>query len=163
LTSVKLSWVTLDRIVSKEALSDEAIRRQLEQNARPLRSHTASMGDEDLLVKLRGLGVDADREKLAKLCEGALPAATALHEHLTGPVAGNPHRLGKPLEAPCDDVWTTRRGDYRALYSIDDRRQPSLSWRLPTAVTPTSHGDVQPHPAAVSRPIGTPARSRSAR
>ena len=52
MTSVKLSWVTLDRIVSKEALSDEAIRRQLEQNARPLRSHTASMGDEDLRVKL---------------------------------------------------------------------------------------------------------------
>jgi mRNA interferase RelE/StbE len=29
---------------------------------------------------------------------------------------------GKPLEAPFDDVWTTRRGDYRALYSIDDRK-----------------------------------------
>jgi mRNA interferase RelE/StbE len=46
-----------------------------------------------------------------------------MHEHLTGPVAGNRHRLGKPLEAPFDDVWTTRRGDYRALYSIDDRRR----------------------------------------
>ena len=31
-------------------------------------------------------------------------------------------RLGKPMEAPFDDVWTTRRGDYRALYSIDDRK-----------------------------------------
>jgi len=29
LTGVKMSWVTLDRIVSQEALSDEAIRRQL--------------------------------------------------------------------------------------------------------------------------------------
>jgi mRNA interferase RelE/StbE len=48
--------------------------------------------------------------------------ATALHEHRTGPVAGNPHRLGKPLEAPLDNVWTTRRGDYRAMYSIDDRK-----------------------------------------
>ena len=82
LTSVKLSWVTLDRIVSKEALSDEAVRRQLEQNARPLRSHTASMGDEDLLAKLRGLGVDADREKLAKLCEGALSAEEVVGERL---------------------------------------------------------------------------------
>ena len=61
----------------------------------------------------------AARRGLARL---PLPAATALHEHLTGPVAGNPHRLGKPLEAPFDDVWTTRRGDYRALYSIDDRK-----------------------------------------
>lgn len=31
-----MSWVALDRIVSEEALSDEAIRRELEQNARPL-------------------------------------------------------------------------------------------------------------------------------
>jgi mRNA interferase RelE/StbE len=62
----------------------------------------------------------AARRGLARL---PLPAATALHEHLTGPVAGNPHRLGTPLEAPFDDVWTTRRGDYRALYSIDDRKR----------------------------------------
>jgi mRNA interferase RelE/StbE len=62
----------------------------------------------------------AARRGLARL---PLPAATALHEHLTGPVAGNPYRLGKPLEAPFDDVWSTRRGDYRALYSIDDRKR----------------------------------------
>ena len=79
---MKLSWVALDRIVSQEALSDEAIRRQLEQNARPVRSHTRSMGDEDLLAKLRGLGVDADREKLAKLCEGALSAEEVVSERL---------------------------------------------------------------------------------
>lgn len=49
-----------------------------------------------------------------------LSAAAALYEHLTGPVAQNPRRLGKPLEVPFDGVWTTRRGDYRALYVIDD-------------------------------------------
>src|SRR5229473_1781364 len=65
--------------------------------------------------------------------------------------SGYVHRDAKAWALPLH-----RAGDYRALYSIDDRRQPSLSWRLPTAVTPTSHGDVQPHPAAVSRPIGTP-------
>ena len=56
----------------------------------------------------------AARRGLARL---PLPAATALYEHLTGPVADNPRRLGKPLEAPFDDVWTTRRGDYRASLS----------------------------------------------
>ena len=35
----------------------------------------------------------AARRGLARL---PLSAATAPHEHLTGPVAGNPHRLGKP-------------------------------------------------------------------
>jgi mRNA interferase RelE/StbE len=39
----------------------------------------------------------AARRGLAKL---PLAAATALFEHLTGPVAGNPFRLGKPLDAP---------------------------------------------------------------
>jgi mRNA interferase RelE/StbE len=59
----------------------------------------------------------AARRGLAKL---PLAAATALFEHLTGPVAGNPFRLGKPLDSPFDDVWSTRRGEYRALYTIDN-------------------------------------------
>jgi mRNA interferase RelE/StbE len=36
----------------------------------------------------------AARRRLSKL---PLSAAAALQEHLTGPVAGNPHRLGTPL------------------------------------------------------------------
>ncbi|MTD52855.1 type II toxin-antitoxin system RelE family toxin [Amycolatopsis pithecellobii] len=62
----------------------------------------------------------AARRRLAKL---PLSAATALYEHLIGPVAGNPYRLGKPLDEPFNEVWTTRRGDYRALYSIDDHER----------------------------------------
>jgi mRNA-degrading endonuclease RelE of RelBE toxin-antitoxin system len=30
-------------------------------------------------------------------------------------------RLGKPLDAPFDEVLSTRRGDYRALYTVDDQ------------------------------------------
>ena len=46
--------------------------------------------------------------------------ATALFEHLTGPVAENPHRLGKQLDAPLDNLWSTRCGEYRAIYAIDE-------------------------------------------
>ena len=60
----------------------------------------------------------AARRRLGKL---PLSAATALYEHLVGPVAANPHRLGKPLEVPFEDVLSTRRGEYRALYTVDDR------------------------------------------
>jgi mRNA-degrading endonuclease RelE of RelBE toxin-antitoxin system len=49
-----------------------------------------------------------------------LSAATAMFEHLTGPVAENPQRLGKQLDSPLDDLWSTRRGEYRAIYAIDD-------------------------------------------
>ena len=52
-----------------------------------------------------------------------LRPAAALFEHLTGPVAGNPYRLGKPLDPPFDELRSTRRGDYRALYTIDEHQQ----------------------------------------
>ena len=51
-----------------------------------------------------------------------LSAATAMFEHLTGPVAENPRRLGKQLDSPLDDLWSTRRGAYRAIYAIDDEQ-----------------------------------------
>jgi len=44
-----------------------------------------------------------------------LPAAAALYEHLTGPVAVSPRRLGKQPGPPLGGVWVTRRGEYRAL------------------------------------------------
>ena len=60
-----MSWVELNRIVSEEIVRDDDIRRRLAASGRPLRSHATGMSDDDLLAKLRGLGVDADREKLA--------------------------------------------------------------------------------------------------
>ena len=51
-----------------------------------------------------------------------LSVATAMFEHLTGPVAENPRRLGKQLDSPLDDLWSTRRGEYRAIYVIDDEQ-----------------------------------------
>jgi mRNA interferase RelE/StbE len=62
----------------------------------------------------------AARRGLDKL---PLPAAIALYEHLIGPVAGNPYRLGKPLDAPFEELRSTRRGEYRALYTIDERQR----------------------------------------
>jgi mRNA interferase RelE/StbE len=58
--------------------------------------------------------------RTSRLDKLPLSAATALYEHLTGPVAANPHRLGKPLDEPFEEVLSTRRGDYRALYTVDD-------------------------------------------
>jgi mRNA interferase RelE/StbE len=52
----------------------------------------------------------AARRRLSKL---PLPAATALFEHLTGPVAENPYRLSKPLDTPFDQVRSVRRDAYR--------------------------------------------------
>src|SRR6266705_776725 len=58
--SMKMSWVTLDRICAEEMLSDE-----------------------EILDKLRGFGLDLDRRSLERLCEGALSA-----EEVAGPLIG---------------------------------------------------------------------------
>lgn len=46
--------------------------------------------------------------------------ATAIAAQAEGPIAENPHRLGKELDPPYEGVWSARRGPYRILYTIDD-------------------------------------------
>ena len=41
---------------------------------RPLRSSADSLSDDELLAKLKDLGLDADRDGVERLCEGALSA-----------------------------------------------------------------------------------------
>jgi len=65
-----------------EFLRNDGIRRRIAESGRPLRSHATGMSDGDLLAKLRGLGMDADREKLAELCDGALSAEQVVSERL---------------------------------------------------------------------------------
>lgn len=96
----------------------------------------------------------AARRRLGRL---PLSAATALYEHLTGPVAANPHRLGKPLDAPFEEVLSTRRGEYRPLYTVDAvraeyrRRDNHGPHRLRPPVGPTGCGPGCVVAAAVCR------------
>ena len=46
--------------------------------------------------------------------------ATAALEFIVGPLAENPHRLGKQLRAPFDRFYGARRGQYRVIYEIFD-------------------------------------------
>jgi mRNA-degrading endonuclease RelE of RelBE toxin-antitoxin system len=44
--------------------------------------------------------------------------ATAAIEFIYGPLAGNPHQVGRPLR-----FELAHRGDYRVVSRIDDRRR----------------------------------------
>lgn len=55
---------------------------------------------------------------LARLPESA---ATAVVEFITGALAENPHRVGKPLLFELDGYRSARRGAYRVAYRIDDQ------------------------------------------
>ncbi len=46
--------------------------------------------------------------------------ATAALEFIAGPLADNPHRLGKQLLPPMHPLYAARRGEYRVLYEIFD-------------------------------------------
>lgn len=49
--------------------------------------------------------------------------AAAVIELVTGALAEQPRRVGKPLGEPFEDMWSARRATYRVLYRIDDRQR----------------------------------------
>lgn len=54
-----------------------------------------------------------------------LPEAVAFaaYEFVVGPLLDNPHRVGKRLRPPLDDRHSARRGTYRVIYRIDEKRR----------------------------------------
>lgn len=56
--------------------------------------------------------------------------APAVIEFLYGPLAGNPHRVGKALRDDVQGLWSARRGDYRVLYLVDPDNQRVLVTRI---------------------------------
>lgn len=61
----------------------------------------------------------AARRDLAQLPESAAGAVIEVF----GAIAGNPHRLGKPLSLELEGLWSARRGPYRVVYEIDEARR----------------------------------------
>jgi len=46
--------------------------------------------------------------------------ARAAYEFITGALLDNPRRVGKALNPPLAPAYSTRRGDYRILFLIDE-------------------------------------------
>jgi hypothetical protein len=118
---MKISWVTVDRFCQEEADAKEDIRRELERTGKPLRSSADSLSDDELLAKLRNLGVDVDRDGVERLCAGALSA----------------EEVAKPIvdKLDLDDMtvdwvwicllalWQRWRPDRACLELLDDKMQ----------------------------------------
>ena len=49
--------------------------------------------------------------------------AAAAYEFITGPLLREPYRVGKRLLPPMDDRFSARRGTYRIIYRIDDKKR----------------------------------------
>lgn len=48
--------------------------------------------------------------------------AAAVWEFLTGALAENPHRVGKPLRHKYAELHSARRGSYRIIYRIEEQQ-----------------------------------------
>jgi hypothetical protein len=71
---MNISWVTIDRFCEEQRVSDDEMRRLLENNDRPLRSSATDLSDEELLEKLQSFGLHFERDSLEQLCAGAFAA-----------------------------------------------------------------------------------------
>ena len=58
------------------------------------------------------------RRDLARLPE---KVAVAVVEFIFGPLAENPHGVGKPLRFDLEGLHSARRGSYRVIYRIEAR------------------------------------------
>lgn len=52
-----------------------------------------------------------------------LDVAAAAVETIDGPLAANPHRVGKPLDEPFDGYYSARRGTYRIIFRINEDKR----------------------------------------
>ena len=48
--------------------------------------------------------------------------AAACWAFIRGPLAENPHRVGKPLRGDLRGLFSARRGEFRVIYEIFDHR-----------------------------------------
>lgn len=56
--------------------------------------------------------------------------AAAVIEFLTGALVDNPRRVGRQLRAPLAGIYSARRGTYRVLYRINDKRNEAVVLRI---------------------------------
>ena len=107
-----ISHIAMHRMVEERAAKDDAFRRTLEQQDRPLLSHGRGMSDDALLRKLRSLGFDAERKRLADLFPSFV-SAQAMAEAMMGEAEVDIPDLQE------DWVWI-------AITSLWERWQPQL-------------------------------------
>jgi tetratricopeptide (TPR) repeat protein len=116
-----MSWVTLDRIC-QEKVDKDGVPRELVRNGRPLRSWADPLSDDELLAKLKDLGLEVDRDGVERLCAGALSA-----EEVAGPLA---KKLKLDNDMTVDWVWISLLAlwqrwwpDRPCLELLDDKMQ----------------------------------------
>ena len=88
--------------------------------------------------------VDLTRTARRALAESLpLDVAIGMGDFLTGPLADNPHRVGKELDVPYHGVYSARvMREWRVLYVIDDTRRRASPSTFATRFAPPSAAEL---------------------
>jgi mRNA interferase RelE/StbE len=74
------------------------------------------------------LAVAASAERQLARLPGRVAAAVV--EFMIGPLTGNPHLVGHPLQRELAGLMSARRGAYRIVYEIDEERRRIMVLRI---------------------------------
>ena len=91
------------------------------------------------MTRLQPYEVDLTRTARRALAEDLpLDVAVGVTDFLLGPLAENPHRVGKELDAPLTGVHSARvMRDWRVLYVVNDDERRVRYGRYAIGATPT--------------------------
>jgi mRNA-degrading endonuclease RelE of RelBE toxin-antitoxin system len=75
-------------------------------------------------------GVEITPEGLRHLNRLPEKVRAAAIELMLGALASAPQRAGKPLVGELAGLWSARRGDYRVVYEIDEKKSAVVIHRV---------------------------------
>ena len=118
-----ISFMSMNRMVEERAAKDDAFRRILEQNGRPLLSHGRGMSDDALAAKLHSLGFDADRQHLLNVFRRSISAEAVARAILDSARPPVPESEKDWVWIALTCLWERWLPEVSSTEMVDDRMQ----------------------------------------
>jgi hypothetical protein len=115
--------MSMDRMVEERAAKDDAFRRIVEQNGRPLLSHGRAMSDDALTTKLRALGLDAHRERFVDLFRRSMSAEAVARAMIASARPRIPEREEDWVWIALTCLWERWLPEVPSTEMVDDKMQ----------------------------------------
>lgn len=120
-----MSFVAINRLIEERAAANQGYRRALKRSGKPLLSHARTLTDEQLLDKLRRVGIELSEASFAEVAEHAMSAEEIAKTAITADVQ-------ERFETPADEdwvwlaltiLWERWYPEWPNLEQLDDRMQ----------------------------------------
>src|SRR5450759_5190960 len=115
MTTTSLANVKARLSAFVDSVHDTHERVTITRNGEPA---AVLISPDDLESLEETIAILSDPQAMADIRESD---ATAVLEFIRGPLASEPFRVGKPLRNELAGKWVARRGEYRIVYTINER------------------------------------------